>query len=46
MHASSTFEDLKILKLIVVGNSHVGKSSLITRFFDKRFGKSVQTVGK
>lgn len=34
-----------MLKIIVVGNMDVGKSSLITRFFDKRFGTASGTVG-
>jgi small GTP-binding protein len=41
----NSFDDIKPLKIIVIGNSEVGKSSLITRFFDKRFGNAVKTIG-
>lgn len=30
-------EEPNVLKIIIAGDSHVGKSSLITRFFDKKF---------
>lgn len=38
-------DSIQLLKIIVLGNNQVGKSSLITRFIDKRFVGLVSTVG-
>ena len=41
---SSEFEH-NLLKIIIVGDTSVGKSSMLTRFFDKKFSAMVMTVG-